>query len=858
MKKRITLVVAALIAVPFCAASKHQPNQGIPAKATVVQITDSDTRVATWTNKSQHHYAIDQGDGNWHRVNQTSYLLRLNFSMFDPLEGVPAAPDNLHIPEPELNEGVFVVQFITQPLEEYRQEIQNLGGTIYKYLAHHSYLVRLNPESRAAVEQLPYVRWVGSYEPAYKLEAPLLAGVQQQAAQMPATEVNIMVFERGLVHKNIVAQRIADIGGLVTAFTPDGFRIKAILDGPQLVEIAALPEVMWIDIATVREIDMDIAREIGGANYVNGVAGFSGEGVRAEVMDSNLFNAHADFQAVPPIFHGPRSGSDDHGTGTYGINFGDGTANALGTGMVPQAQGIFADFELFTNRYQHTAELVQSPYFAVYQSNSWGGGRTTAYTSVSAEMDDIIFINDIIITQSQSNAGSRNSRPQAWAKNIVSVGGVHHQNTLTKADDFWQSASIGPAADGRIKPDLTHFYDSIFTTDDTQNGYRQFGGTSGATPIVAGHFGLFFQMWSEGIFGNEVDINGTVFENRPHAATAKAMLINHACSYPFNGTNANLTRTHQGWGLPDLQRTYDLRDELFIVNEDVVLENLDTASFDLVVEAQTPELRATMVYADTMGTTSSNQHRINDLSLKVTSPGGTVYWGNNGLNAGNFSTSGGSSNTIDTVENVFVQNPQAGTWTVDVIASEINEDSHVETSDVDADFALVVSGVLANSKMAVAADNFGVTIGSVDSGGLPELADSDDQYLVLDPVFLTFRYQIQFTVDSTSPTDTPSELEFSYESRAFNFVGTVDQEIELFNYVSGSFETIDTRLAAVVDTVVTVIPGGDASRFVQAGTGAMQARINYQNSTPFWVFSTASLYLPYRVRADHVFWSITP
>jgi len=41
---------------------------------------------------------------------------------------------------------------------------------------------------------------------------------------------------------------------------------------------------------------------------------------------------------------------------------------------------------------------------------------------------------------------------------------------------------------------------------------------------------------------------------------------------------------------------------------------------------------------------------------------------------------------------VFVQNPEAGLWTVEVIASEINEDAHLETAGVDADFALVVSG----------------------------------------------------------------------------------------------------------------------------------------------------------------------
>ncbi|HZN37340.1 MAG TPA: fibronectin type III domain-containing protein, partial [Planctomycetota bacterium] len=59
----------------------------------------------------------------------------------------------------------------------------------------------------------------------------------------------------------------------------------------------------------------------------------------------------------------------------------------------------------------------------------------------------------------------------------------------------------------------------------------------------------------------------------------------------------------------------------------------------------------------------------------------------------NYSTAGGAPNTIDTVENVFVQNPAAGTWTVQIIAAEINQDSHVETPGVDCDYALVVSGV---------------------------------------------------------------------------------------------------------------------------------------------------------------------
>jgi len=62
--------------------------------------------------------------------------------------------------------------------------------------------------------------------------------------------------------------------------------------------------------------------------------------------------------------------------------------------------------------------------------------------------------------------------------------------------------------------------------------------------------------------------------------------------------------------------------------------------------------------------------------------------------AGMWSTAGGSANTVDTVENVFVQNPQAGDWLVEVIASEVNVDTHVETPAMDADYALVVSGIV--------------------------------------------------------------------------------------------------------------------------------------------------------------------
>jgi hypothetical protein len=378
-----------------------------------------------------------------------------------------------------------------------------------------------------------------------------------------------------------------------------------------------------------------------------------------------------------------------------------GTVNPRARGIIPDAQAYYTNANAVMNnnkRFELTERLINE-HHVMFQTASWGSGRTTEYGARSAEMDDIIFKLDIPITQSQSNAGSRDSRPQAWAKNIISVGAVNHFNNTDSSDDKWaKSGSIGPATDGRIKPDLAFWYDKTFTVDGPAGYTEDFGGTSGATPTVNGHIGIIIQMWTDGIFGNKLphakgaDADSR-FANRPHAMTVKAMAIASAKQWQFNGAGHDLTRVHQGWGMPDLKFLYDNRDKVFAVNEEVALKATETKSYELEVAPNEPVLKISMVYKDPAAAVASKTQRVNDLDLKVTAPDGTVYFGNNGLLENMFSTPGGTANKVDTVENVFVDKPMAGKWKVEVTAAEVNQDSHLQSAEMDADFALVAIGV---------------------------------------------------------------------------------------------------------------------------------------------------------------------
>ena len=686
----------------------------------VVAVPDTGIRFATWEENGSRRVAVSKDDGaTWTEPRTIDLSIPLRFARLLPGEDVPLPPRGLSA---GAENRLFLVQFETQGLEAYRQILRRLGAEVLQYVPHHAHVVRMDPAIVPAVAAQPFVRWVGPYEPAYRIEPEVAQELLVADASAAPRRYHVLTLVPGLAEKSALAEEIRRLGGTVDLLTPNGYRLEATLTLDQVRRLSHSNRLQWIDRWTPRENDMDLVRQQTGANHVETVAGYGGQGVRGEVMDAGVQQDHPDFDGI--LLHGGGINVDSHGTSTYGIVFGngarDGDGNAQGLGGLPSKEaGWFADYDALTDRYQHTEEIVSSPIFGLFQSNSWGDARTRAYTSISQEMDDIVWLHDLPIFQSQSNAGNQDSRPQAWAKNVISIGAVNHNNNLNLADDCWCSgASIGPAADGRIKPDLAYWYDAIYTTT-TGSGYTSgFGGTSAATPITAGVGGLILQMWGANVLGNNPQ-GATLFQKRPHAATLKAMMINTAELYPFSGTSADLGRFKQGWGLPSARRFLDGAARIKVVDEERSLAELEVHAYTATVPAGTGELKVTLAYTDRAGTTSSTLHRINDLSLKVTDPSGTiVYNGNVGLDVGNVSVAGGSPDGLNNVENVFIPNPVGGLWTIEISGDEVNLDQNPATPGVDQDYALVAYGVTALE--------FGCTVQPAPASGLSAAAAGDN------------------------------------------------------------------------------------------------------------------------------------
>lgn len=436
--------------------------------------------------------------------------------------------------------------------------------------------------------------------------------------------------------------------------------------------------------------------------------GLTGAGQIVAVADSGLdigvnnSKIHPDFrseQGQPSKIVDLKSVAGDlipadpvgHGTHVAGSILGTGAASGgKFRGVAPEARLYFQSILNAKDQPDPPAnlsELFEPAYRAGARIhvNSWGT-QTNSYTITASQIDAFMRSHpEFLAVFGAGNAGAGPNGKgtlvaEANSKNALVVGAVENPRPAFGAySDSWRDvadfSSRGPAADGRMKPDLVAPGTAVISTRSSltpsnfepNRYYTRMDGTSSAAALVAGSAALLREYFVS-----------TDSKGPPSASLIKAALVNGA-------VRLGHSRAQEGYGLADIQGTVlSLRNGAVLYDDHK--NGLDQGGYTeyiyMAEEASGP-LKVTMAWTDPPAAPGTpGNSLVNDLDLIVTGPDGRVYYGND------FDRQG-RPDRLNNLEQVYIDKPQPGSYLIKVAAAGVKVDAAPEKPGVGQDFSIV-------------------------------------------------------------------------------------------------------------------------------------------------------------------------
>ncbi|HSF40200.1 MAG TPA: hypothetical protein VLT87_10425, partial [Thermoanaerobaculia bacterium] len=199
---------------------------------------------ATWTEGGERWFSATRDEGRtWFEARGIETAVRLKAGAAEPGRPMPAPAASLTLPA---DGRLYVVQFKTLGLPEWRDALADAGAEVLSYLPHNAHIVRMHPSLVRTVAGLDIVERVEPYHPGYRLEDELAAwlGSETGPAEM---RVRVMAFEWGPEGKDRIRVAAEGDGARTALNTPSGHVIELYVDRGQLRRLAASDDVAWID-----------------------------------------------------------------------------------------------------------------------------------------------------------------------------------------------------------------------------------------------------------------------------------------------------------------------------------------------------------------------------------------------------------------------------------------------------------------------------------------------------------------------------------------------------------------------------------------------------------------------------------
>jgi hypothetical protein len=341
--------------------------------------------------------------------------------------------------------------------------------------------------------------------------------------------------------------------------------------------------------------------------YIQGQTPFDGSNVVVGLGDDGDIGPHADYKGRLTSLAGNSIG--DHGDHVAGTIFGAGNIDPTGEGNAPGATMIYYDYPSnLSNIDAHYAS-----YGIRVTNSSYSNGCNAGYTFYAQQMDKDVRDNAALIHV--FSAGNSNGSNCGYGAGTQwgNVTGGHKQGknviataNITSTDAIAPSSSRGPAADGRIKPDLAAVGTSVYSTIDSHT-YGNKTGTSMSAPGVAGYFAVLHNAFDE------------LQQDTAEAGLLKAIAMNTADDLGNPGPDFIY-----GYGRVNARKALKVIQDTQFLSSSITTN--DTLTYTISIPAGVNKFSAMLYWTDKEASTSASKALVNNLDFEVTDlTGATTY-----------------------------------------------------------------------------------------------------------------------------------------------------------------------------------------------------------------------------------------